>query len=223
MKKIFICKKHEDYGNLGWLMKGSPDNFEPFTGMGTAHDCLEHFSGDNGEINQEIEALACALWIRGQGNYWSIKGNRNSPEQNIASDFTFTLWRLYENEEVYKKAPRTKRLDISYENSIQEVIKLVKRNFRSEFEEEFEEISKTEKFHFFVNNIEGWLRIGFRKAIKKYPKVHDACYLFMQIEKIADNTLKHAEEGDELEIVYDLKRFIVKTRIIGYYETEDNY
>src|SRR5215510_9381522 len=95
MTRKFKVENHPEYGTLGlapqW-MQGEQD--DPLTGMGVAHDVLEH--GPNDEV--EWQGLGGSVHVRGKSYYHQRIGNPNAAE-NIGSDFV-GLFHLWEGQEI---------------------------------------------------------------------------------------------------------------------------
>jgi hypothetical protein len=68
-----------------------------------------------------------------------------------------------------------------------------------------------------------WLRLGYRNAAKRYSDIdaYTLCGLFKEIEKKADNFLKYADIGQEVEITVDTKKCQVIFEEV--YEEEEAY
>lgn len=87
----FQIAKHEEYGMVGlrptWMADHQSD---PLTGMGVAHDILEH--GDQDTV--EWQGLGGAVYIRGEQDYFQRTLGNPDPAENIGSEFTslYSLW-----------------------------------------------------------------------------------------------------------------------------------
>lgn len=201
MKKYFIVKTHEDSGALGFLEKTAPANFEPFSGMGTAHDCLEHFPGDDGSIDHEFQALGCCLWIRGNGGY---PYNNGSVEKNTASDIAYQLWRLFHFENYPLKGPKsTGRLVIN--NLVEETVNISRKDIIDEANSVGDDPINEDQLEEFLNSARYWMQVGYNKGRKRYPDAGMACYVFQKIEKAVNSKLRNAFEYQEFSIQYSLK------------------
>ncbi len=205
MKKLFNVKWEDDFAQLGCLEKGAPATFQAFTGMGTAHDCLEHFKGDSGSVDDEFQALGCALWIRGYQGYF-----RNGVEFNMASECV-NLWRYF-TDGVPMKSAGNKKLEFDYYiNGIIEEAKLIMKA------ENFDNYTK-KTYNPFYESMKYWMQIGLTKAKVKFKYPGKTVSLFQDIEDKIDKKLKHAEEGDEIHVSYKLNDFQAKVIHLDYYD-----
>jgi hypothetical protein len=106
----FFRTSHAD--QEGWLLAGAPLSYYPLGAMGVAHDILEHSPDDRGSALEEFMALGAALYIRGDGSYWSY--HRDPPAYHIAGDIVDVLARgtrkygSIMNEESMEPVPRTR-------------------------------------------------------------------------------------------------------------------
>lgn len=68
--RIFEWREDQELGGYGWIMKGQP-TFNASTGLGIAHDTLEHFANRYGSIADEMLAFGAILRVRVEGGYFS--------------------------------------------------------------------------------------------------------------------------------------------------------
>lgn len=204
MTKTFIVQRHSNFGILGFLEKGAPPQFEPLAGAGTAHDCLEHFPGDDGSIDHEFMALGCCLWIRGVGGYPFNNGDGPS---NTATDISEQLWGLYLQEDYVMRPPAGK---IRINEHVEETLRHGRKNILS-LEEDDYKIDR-DALQTFLNSAQYWLQIGFNRAKRRYPKPSQVCWVFQQIEEEVNRALKFAEECYEYEIQYCIKKSSVNLK-----------
>jgi hypothetical protein len=209
MKKYFIAKESEWSGNLGFIEKGAPEEFTPLGGIGTAHDCLEHFPGDDGSIDHECMALGCSLWIRGTGGY----DFRGSAETSIASEFYTMLWGYYLDGYTLRSA----KSNLETTPLVHYTVALIKDGVYEEAGDDANLIDE-EQLDEFVKRCTYWMQVGFNKAKKRYPECHTACYLFQQIEELADKALKYAYEGQEFEISYCVRKCTASIEEVNVHE-----
>lgn len=205
MKKTFIVKRNDEFDYIGAVEKGAPDTFDPLGGMGTAHDCLEHFAGDTGSVDDEFQALGCIIYLR--------------VDQGISRDVDVQI----EMRQLYhhllfgvpmKKAPRKAKPT----HPVIEWIADKMEDFL--IKEGIDDLSKAEDF---TESFIYWANVGYKKAIKKYPSPYRTGLVFNSIQNEVDEILRHAEEGDEIVICYTKDTFKSCTHI-GYYELEEeNY
>lgn len=176
--------------------------------MGTAHDCLEHFPGDDGTIDREFMALGCMNWIRVEQGYF-----RGDAASSIGTEMAMTLWRLYYYDEVSMRDPEKK---IKHSEVFDSAIEY----FQNEVEDDFDDI-EPEKMERFKKSALYWLEVGYRKAKKRYPNPGKVCYIFQQIEEKVNKVLKYAEENQEFEISYKISTCEVFVEEI--YQQDEDY
>jgi hypothetical protein len=211
MKYAFVCEEHKEFGSLGWRLEDKP-YFDPLGGMAVAHDILEHFPRCGDTIHDELQALGASLWVRESYPY---NGN---PGENIASDFPMIFAHAVNDSMELRQPPRTYRLPDYVEREIHTAVQRFKRMKQDgDWVDEDGGIFKRA-----IQAIPGWLRIGYRRAVRRYHGLDQAsvCYLFRTIQTAADNTLKYAEEGERLIVSVDIRHY--RARIIKE-ERSDEY
>jgi len=211
ISREFVVEEHEEQGNIGMRPLDMP-NADPLSGMAVAHDLLEHFPNDNGSVEHEFMALGALLYVRGE-DYFSINGSYNTdPAVHIASDFVEQYYYLIQrgNGLAFRNPGRTTMLDEDTELTFDRMFHEAKRNLRSAYQEEDDE-------RFFLNDEQcrrarGWFRRGYRRAVRRYKSLNKVTHsprmailsLFLEIEKKADEWMKHQEEGMRCRITVNL-------------------
>ncbi len=210
----FLYQIHEEYGSPGWLQKAMP-GYDPLGGMAVAHDCLEHFPGGTDAAHDEFQALGASLFIRGEANYSGQKGRTATPGQNVGSDIPEVIRHILHEGTAFHDPPRTRPLADHVEEWIDVALKEAWDECREQFRGEDVREAKA-----VLTKARGWLRVGYRRAEKRYAKIgpHAACQMFMNIETAADEAMKQAEEGDELEVTFDIAKAKTQVRYIPSYE-----
>jgi len=218
----FVCEEHEDFGDYGWRLKDRPD-FDPLGAMAVAHDTLEHFEGDDGDISGECEAMGCMMWIRGIGGYWNPK---TDPGELLGSTIIMELfdsWHFKEypfNNKWNGEIPECENYDIGLwiDFACNHALEIAKTELEFNFEndETLEEVVKK-----FVKDAKPWLIHDANKAIEKYIDPCEAAAGFMTIEKEAGEAIEYADEGDEIHITYDEENlYDVECQHFSYFEIE---
>lgn len=195
--KKFTAKMHDDHGFVGWVLNTMP-HFDPATGMGVAHDCLEHLTRRVG-FEGEMEAFGVSLWIRGEGGYWQGRSAHNSEWfQNTCGEVAEFLAQA---DGVCQQPPRAAELEDWQEEQLQKMkAKAIESWDSEELADRFslEHITE-EQLSAALENVLGWVRRGFHAADKKYTAYqYDVCYMFQQIEKEVDAL--DIQEGDTLTV-----------------------
>lgn len=212
----FLYQIHEEYGSPGWLQKAMP-GYDPLGGMAVAHDCLEHFPGGTDAAHDEFQALGASLFIRGESDYYAQKRQGNSnPGSNVGSDIPEVIRHIIHEGTAFNDPPRTRPL----EDHVEEWINTALKEARTECGYQFENADDVREVKSILAKARSWLRVGYRRAEKRYAKIgpHAACQMFMNIETAADEAMKQAEEGDELEVSFDIAKAKTQVRYIPSYE-----
>jgi hypothetical protein len=214
MRFTFIAEEHEEFGLPGWRQKGQP-GFDPLMGMAVAHDALEHFRDGDDSIEDELQALGAALYIRGNGGYWM----NATPGVHIGSDLPEIIGHhVFEDMPMPPEPPRTKRLEDWAESEIDIAIQSATREWadRCDGEEQMQQARAL------LARARGWFRIGYRRAQRRYKGTdcNQLSYLFKQIEEAADRKLKHAETGDELTLRVNIRRLSFEATVRRAYDCD---
>ncbi len=213
----FICQEHESFGTKGLVLVGSTD-FEPFEGMGCAHDMLEHFPNDKGGIHEEWMALGASIFVRSEGDYFINR--HHTMESNLTGDITSIVYHSQEHSKGLLPCPFRPRNTFD-QFDVEKFRAAAYDTIASEFpENDYEIIATPEAVKFFVENSILWLMVGYQKAKRRY-KGHDSyslCQVFKLVERSIDAELANMEIGDELTVSVDTRRFDVKTTVHSQYE-----
>ena len=218
----FEKQYNDEFGSYGWLLRGAPSTYFPILGMGVAHDILEHQPGDNGTVEEELMALGAALYIRGNGDYWGRGGSKIPPGDHLASDISNDLAFKYGGVDEGIASPgRTKKLDDFVEEWIAQAVDGTKKEF--EYHAQYYS-NELEEFHAnvadYLKKVPGWLRIGYRKAKKRYKvSPWDLCEIFSKIEKDSDKYIDMVEDGDLFVVRLDANRLSCDTHIESKYDS----
>lgn len=197
---IFTTELHPEYGTMGFRMRGRP-HFEPIGGMGVAHDLLEHFPNDGGDLEGELMALGASLYVRNMDEYYANKGVHDTdPASHISSEFVQQCHLL--GDAYTLRAINTRPLRDEYvESCIQNIVTRGRRLVHADVGA-FPVWLKTGHKAALV----GWLRAGYRAAAQRYRrhKQYNVLHAFVTIEHKVDAVLRYAEEGYEYRVAADL-------------------
>jgi hypothetical protein len=212
LHRRFVSKIHEEFGTLGWQPIDMPEA-DPLQGMATAHDVLEHFPGDTGSAEGELQALGAALWLRGLGGYWYRYSNayEKNPGKQVAGDLPEVMRHvMYEGHRLSLPSFGRYALDSYAEAWIDDCLKDYTEEARDIFEGEETALAFSEDT---LLRIRRYLRHGYRRAQRRYARpgwsehtASEMTTLFHTIEEDADGFLKTAEENYELIVNVSLKR-----------------
>lgn len=204
---VFQCAEYEEYGFNGWKPSWFP-NGDPATGMGVAHDVLEHSLSTDGTLNEEMRAMGAGLFIRGGGGYFSGRHHSVSRwHQNVSADFPDHIRRFQDETHTWVTAPPKGKGTREIDDWAEEELALFPRNLRELIEaEDYLDFPEWMLDSLHMDWIIRWARVGYRWAQRRYGCPAEACYMFQRIEKRADELLKHAEQGlTELCVKVELK------------------
>lgn len=192
---VFVCEEHEEYGGNGWRPIDKP-RFDPLSGMAVAHDIMEHNPRGTESTADELMAFGASIYVR-KDYYRDRQANR--PSSNFAGEIGDMLRKIMygEVDQIAHCPFRPNVRGNEYVNAeINHVISELKSWCESETDGELKLSIVDEQ------NIRGWLAEGYRRTVKRYQGVKQYYVLstFQQIEKQADEYLKHAEIGDQLTV-----------------------
>jgi hypothetical protein len=195
MRKSFIYKEDQEYGNLGWVELNAPDCFNTGDGRLVAHDTLEHFKPiyGNYSVEDELLALGASMYIRGEQGYFADRHSPSIPDQ-YSPDVERCIAVLLNNS--VSTITRKVRA-IPCEEDLQETV----HKACTEYNYLLEGTVVPAKLQEHVKHL---LRAGYRKAAKRFHgDASGACNLFMQIEAAVNNVTKYADEGDMLVVSFN--------------------
>ncbi len=199
-------------GELGYALAGmqlTSEMVNASMGMGIAHDLLEHINGPSeiGGINDEMEALGALWYVRGQFGRLNSKGygSMYTPEQNLASDVVRMFRDHVDGDQhVSYDSPRTRALnDGSAENSLLEVMDEADNDYIKEFEPECRPEAHG-AWPAYRAECLNRMRIGWRKAARKYPIAGEVNDLFWEVERVIDKAGKPDGAGWEYALTYGI-------------------
>ena len=196
----------------GWLLVGAPSSYYPLEAMGVAHDILEHSPDDQGSAIEEFMALGAALYIRGDGGYWS--SHRYRPAFHIAGDITDVLGRSmlkYDdrivNEESMAPVPRTRCGEPLSEDVAEEIAKYVR--IELDMAEAPADIRKA------VNHAVRGVKCGYRLAQKRYGKIRSE-ELTAAFQHIEGCVMALDLEHQEMKVIVDSQPRLGRIRVQVY-------
>lgn len=207
IRKTFIVERHEEYGELGLRPIDMP-HADPLRGMAVAHDILEHFMGDDGGAEAELQALGASIWVRGEEYFYAKDFKETRPSHHIAADF-IELWRHIRYEGFGLRSPDggagNRTLEEEWDEAqVVEAVRIGCNNIIDEFEQNPSAPNR--------HNMRRYLRIGYRRARARFRGIpqYRLASVFQEIESAADIFMLDAIEGQELKISVDPGREIVR-------------
>ena len=191
----FDIRAHEEYESLGLaarFMRGA----EPMPAMTAAHDILEHFEqpGEAIDSDGECQALGAALYVRAESG--GLQNAYNGPAQNLSGDVA----RLHTDAHQWGSISdpgRTCKLEPHVEEWISEAVRLAYRELCDDYGYPYE-YRPGPQWRAYVH---GWLRIGYRRARKRYAAQGIKYWTFDALERQIGAATKHTEEGALVRVV----------------------
>jgi hypothetical protein len=233
LKKIYLKAMSDEYDREpGLIIKGQPQ-FDGLSaareGVLLAHDILEHQNGvkEIGQVWDELEALGALYQVRGRhGDLLTKSGSHHSVEVNLASDVTRMFADYcasgYDGPGSHREGTRA----CDYDETFKEVIEIARRDIPREHtdmgrglpdeDENGWDADMREAFPHYLALALRRMRIGYRKAVKKYGHGYQAYELFRLIRDAADK-IKPEFEGQEFVLCYNSERAFIEE----IYEGED--
>lgn len=206
----FVIEYNREMGDKGARPENMP-NADPYGGLACCHDLLEHFRDDDGSIAAEMQALGAMLYLRVAPGHHSYVDDDGSPRlrfevnelESHCINEGFSL----------APAPKTRRLDDTCEDAIVRCITAARHELairdRGPLAEEHREMARQEFGHWLVHHVPGWLRVGYRRAERRYRNVPDWYSIWSAAEEMIpkiDRFIRHAEIGDRFRLTFDKRR-----------------
>lgn len=191
----FTCAEHSEYGVNGWVLANMPA-FEPLSGMGTAHDILEHWPNDDSTTG-ELLALGASMYVRGS-DYFAMKDRAfTSPAYQCHGEIANLLYKIDQSEWVPLKPCQYSMRCGDIQHELDSLPELIHRYCIEDISDEYLPTDQD------MNNVLGWLAEGYRRAQKRYKGIDhwDLLQTFMEIERKADNLLNVAILDETLHVI----------------------
>lgn len=211
----------DETGILGLRPIGLPSDMNSSVeGYAVAHDVLEHLNGfeNIGPIADELQALGAMWYIRGQFGMLSKRGTIYSPHESIAFDLSRMFEDFYLHNSYLPIPPKTKKCD--FDDDFHDIIKLMLEKGwfdSSDIRPDHDSVVKLYK-----RAALSYMRIGYRKAKKRYEDSNKINMLFWRMSEAFDDILKYCDfEGQKWVLSYCIKNATVSYREAS--ESEYNY
>ncbi len=220
MNYDFAIAEHEEHGFRGLQALFMP-GAEPASGLTAAHDIMEHFRGVDLDSDGEAMALGAMIYTRGKAGYWQRNQTPyNSPGRVMAGDVA-RLWQERGQWGDITDPGRTTRIDdeeVEYwiEQAIVHARKEIRDDFCGGFDEDWSAHNPPSQWG---NWVRGWLRKGYRRAMKRYTlSSFTLADTFRRMEASLDEALKHADEGAIVRVSFVLKTCETHVYTLNYWE-----
>lgn len=192
--RIFEYTYDEEFESYGLRMINMP-HFNVGDGLTCAHDLLEHFPNDKGEVEDELMALGASLHVRDNDSYGKYTGSRYNAAENLSGDLAY-LGNYLNGRSLLMAPPKARRLNNcneDIEQTIQEAVRLAK------IEIDAMDLYDTEWFD--RKKLEGWLRHGYRRARRRYQTPSwRMCGFFMHVRDQIDQVVKYMGRGERIRV-----------------------
>lgn len=203
-----ITREDRSSGDIGLMVKQvrQIDTFMVAReGRLIAHDIIEHVNGlqSIGSVDDEIEAMGAAWYVRGQ--YCDLSrdgyGSLFTPEESIGRDIANLGETYHRGVRFRTPVPRTHSSDMDC--AFEEIIKCGMSDLRSELRSQNEPIDYS-RLTDYKTAVMHYMRQGYRKAKKRYGSSMKANSMFWNIAQAVEPYAKHAElEGQKFRLSYD--------------------
>ena len=221
MKALLKVVECPTTGELGLKIEGvrmMEGMYAANEGRLIAHDLIEHVNGVEkiGTIHDELEALGGVWFTRGQYSDIS-RPQLHSAHDDIAADLT-NLCRLYIESNVTLKPYISRSCVHSFDDDFDCCIEVAKNYLDSELESYS---CNVESVLYFMDQAKMRMRVGARKAQRKYKTAVWANSLFWDIADVVEPWAKHCDyEFDTYELHYGRgiqTRVDIHTDYVNYY------
>lgn len=210
-KTIFEWREDKEYGGEGWILKGFP-NFNVSSGLGIAHDTMEHFADGDGEMGAEMEAFGAMLYIRGESGWFYNKPGGRSFAESLGDEISRFLEDVRHGVAQLRDPGKTYRLSDETENELQELLRRGIRVANHNLNEDLFDLGDTYTSGRDTDRMLGWMRKGYRRAVKRYAGncSDELAYAFDQV--VDATKRRYGEYGDELHVNVNNKTLKVTVR-----------
>ena len=195
----FDHKEWDEVGGMGWLIHGAPKQFNPVSGMGVAHDILEHHKDDTGELHNELMAFGAMYRVRGETGYWCRKQGYNTDPVFHMSNGILTIFddACVRSEDPEVLRPFVGQVSTGNCNTDEELRHIAKEGARRVAEEYNDEDAYGFKLNSKdIQDTANWMIAGYCKNAERFKDVstYALCDTFVQIEEQSDQLLNSLED-----------------------------
>jgi hypothetical protein len=210
MHYLLETKKCEEYGGIGFVIKGKPNrpHFQPSqSAVSLTHDILEHSYIQIGNpVEDELFALGGLYYIRLLGGY--DNGYRYLEARDIESDICQLLDYMEEINDPKQYFTRDKEVNADFDSIIKKGTELYKYEYDDEERDDGFDILT-------IKYLKGWLVKGYSYTKARY-KNWDSCdlaYKFKSISRQLESLVKSIDyEGQQFKLNINLKTDTVNWR-----------
>lgn len=208
----FKVAEHEDYGLIGLCPTWMGENPDPLDGTVAAHDILEHGPKDDGSIEAEFMAFGAMFYVRGY-DYFASKGRYNpDPAYQAHSD----VWEQYRyammRGESFTLRDPGRVPPCDEDDTIERMLDLAKSMCRAEAEHDEQDPEAMDEWlsEENIRRMRGWMRKGYRRAVRRYRNCSWPGGLFYDIEKALQPYCVEEYLGQTIKVRVDINKRIVR-------------
>ena len=193
-------------GEAGLCPTWMGPNAFPLDGTAAAHDILEHGPEDDGSPEAEFMAIGALFYVRGY-DYFAMK-NRHNPDP--AWQAHGELWEQYryitERGDSYTLRDPGRTTACDEEDTIDRMISEGVTMCRGESSHDVDDAEAMDRWLSDQNlkRMRGWMRKGYRRAVKRYHSRIHALDLFLLIEREAGKYAAEEYLGLTIKVKVDL-------------------
>lgn len=207
MRAVRLVAVSDEYdSHPGLILKGvqMTDGMMGERGDGTmiAHDLLEHLNGvqNIGTVWDELEALGAIWQLRGRHGDLG-RETIHSPAFNVASDASRMFFDWVRDSDTRGTPLRKTPTRTDYEDDFAEIVDLTRSQVLEEAR--YQEDVKLDRLDEYLTEVRDRMRIGFRKAWRKYGGGWRGPNYFQQVREAAARAAKMVDyEGQEFILRY---------------------
>jgi hypothetical protein len=223
IRKVFVWKNSERFGNFGWVPATQP-TFDPNLGLGVAHDTLEHGLRDLPDLTAEVVAFGAMVNVRGIGGYF-LKGRIDkyaTPEWqlgNTLADFALEALGIQSTDfnatlRAVGKVPKVD--DDDAEDIIRGALDVATKGAVEGGKTYGENVDQAELSKV-IQQFGDMMRFGYARSCRRFRGVSsdELSYLFESLESTINRQYKSAEVGDRISVGVDPKSLALDIRVIA--------
>lgn len=227
----FVYMTHDETGIDGWMPTDYGDNplFLPNSGLGIAHDTLEHFKLD-GTVVDELLAFGSVWYLRIETGRLTEHGSTLAMGDVFASD----IYNIYRDESAYgnEAIPYVRTPPRGYEiiergqeaTMTAKIMGYIEQDMSREDVADDDFAERMADAREWCRRAFNYIRLGYRKAQRRWEgrgphcnphRQHYACDLFWDLAQTVDGMPK-GEPGDKLKVVVNALRLSFNVTVKEY-------
>ena len=227
----FLQVGDDTHDSEGWVGMPEQDNFDPASGFTLCHDIFEEFECPKykqlGLPHNELLAFGAMYFVRGSTGYFDEFGFGRGCAFTMGAGWESIFEHVIGENMHFKIPPKTYALqDKDAEADLQAICEEGRKTIFGNHGVG-SDLTGREKEDLIQNLslVIHWLRIGYRRAEKRYRNCnrYDLSYMFTQIREAVEIAEKDAEPGDQLWIFTDFKNNDFRVEKYNIWDLDDDY